>query len=170
MSSIIKVDTIQTAAGGTPTAADLGLNTTGSVLNAKIVDVTPPSNISITTDTFAQLFSEDYTPVSSNSTILVRNCLHLQASRNTSNDSRFDYRVLLNDSQEFMLQEAGLYDYGGGGLWSNLTYVSDVQFTNTTGNVLNIKAQAKDANRAEQVAMYAAPYGRSTIQILEIAG
>ena len=32
MSSIIKVDQIQTAAGGTPTAADLGLNTTGSVL------------------------------------------------------------------------------------------------------------------------------------------
>ena len=32
MASIIKVDTIQTAAGGTPTAADLGLNTTGSVL------------------------------------------------------------------------------------------------------------------------------------------
>jgi len=26
MASIIKVDTIQTAAGGTPTAADLGLN------------------------------------------------------------------------------------------------------------------------------------------------
>ena len=32
MASILKVDQIQTAAGGTPTAADLGLNTTGSVL------------------------------------------------------------------------------------------------------------------------------------------
>ena len=32
MASIIKVDTIQTAAGGTPTAADLGINTTGTVL------------------------------------------------------------------------------------------------------------------------------------------
>lgn len=32
MASILKVDQIQTAAGGTPTAADLGLNTTGTVL------------------------------------------------------------------------------------------------------------------------------------------
>jgi len=32
MSSIIKVDTIQNAAGGTPTAGDLGLNITGSVI------------------------------------------------------------------------------------------------------------------------------------------
>ena len=32
MTSIIKVDQIQTAAGATPTAADLGINTTGSVL------------------------------------------------------------------------------------------------------------------------------------------
>jgi hypothetical protein len=32
MASILKVDTIQTAAGGTPTAADLGLNVSGGVL------------------------------------------------------------------------------------------------------------------------------------------
>lgn len=34
MSSILKVDTIQTAAGGTPTAAGLGINITGSDLPA----------------------------------------------------------------------------------------------------------------------------------------
>jgi hypothetical protein len=32
MTSIIKVDTLQTAAGGVPTAGDLGINTTGTVL------------------------------------------------------------------------------------------------------------------------------------------
>ena len=32
MTSIIKVDQIQTAAGGVPTAGDLGLNTTGTIL------------------------------------------------------------------------------------------------------------------------------------------
>ena len=32
MTSIIKVDQIQTASGGTPTAADLGINTTGNVI------------------------------------------------------------------------------------------------------------------------------------------
>ena len=35
MTSIIKVDTLQTAAGGVPTVADLGLNVTGSVLQVK---------------------------------------------------------------------------------------------------------------------------------------
>ena len=34
MTSIIKVDQIQTAAGGVPTAADLGLNVSGAVVNA----------------------------------------------------------------------------------------------------------------------------------------
>jgi len=32
MTSIIKVDQIQNAAGGVPTAGDLGINTTGTVL------------------------------------------------------------------------------------------------------------------------------------------
>ena len=35
MTSIIKVDQIQNAAGGTPTAADLGLNVSGTVLQVK---------------------------------------------------------------------------------------------------------------------------------------
>lgn len=35
MTSIIKVDQIQTAAGGVPTAADLGLNVSGTILQAK---------------------------------------------------------------------------------------------------------------------------------------
>lgn len=47
MASIIKVDTIQTAAGGTPTAADLGLNTTGSVL--QVVEASVENSSSVTT-------------------------------------------------------------------------------------------------------------------------
>ena len=43
MASIIKVDTIQTAAGGTPTAGDLGI--TGGVINTQLFNVTPSSGI-----------------------------------------------------------------------------------------------------------------------------
>ena len=39
MSSILKVDQIQLANGSTPTAGDLGLNTTGSVLQVKNAEV-----------------------------------------------------------------------------------------------------------------------------------
>jgi len=38
MTSIIKVDTLQKANGATPTAADLGINTTGTVLQVKCVE------------------------------------------------------------------------------------------------------------------------------------
>jgi len=46
MSSIIKVDTIQTAAGGVPTAGDLGLNTTGTVLQVQSTVLTSASTAS----------------------------------------------------------------------------------------------------------------------------
>ena len=49
MSSIIKVDTIQTAAGGTPTAADLGLNTTGSVLQVVQSQLATPVAVTLNT-------------------------------------------------------------------------------------------------------------------------
>jgi hypothetical protein len=45
MTSIIKVDQIQTAAGATPTAGDLGINTTGTVL--KVSHFTNNTNTSL---------------------------------------------------------------------------------------------------------------------------
>ena len=54
MTSIIKVDQIQTAAGGVPTAADLGLNVSGSVLQSVTTEVTSSaSNTTITTTSLA---------------------------------------------------------------------------------------------------------------------
>ena len=69
MASIIKVDTIQTAAGGTPTAADLGLNTTGSVLQV----VSSNNGYAVTTsssyvDTGLQ---QTITPIATNSKFLI---------------------------------------------------------------------------------------------------
>ena len=70
MSSIIKVDTIQTAAGGTPTAADLGLDTTGSVL--QVVQGTFQNKVTNTTSTPAATgLSATITPSSTSSKILV---------------------------------------------------------------------------------------------------
>jgi hypothetical protein len=170
LASIIKVDTIQTAAGGTPTAADLGINTSGTVLNAAIINVTPSSSVSVTSNTYTNMFNTNYSPVSNNSTILIRLAFDLRTSRSGSNESRFFYRILLNSTEAFEVREAGAYDYGGGGIWLHTTYTSDCEFTNTTGNTLNIIGQVHTDNRAESVAHYEPPYGRSTIQILEIAG
>ena len=74
MASIIKVDTIQTAAGGTPTAADLGLNTTGSVLQVVQGDAYTANATETTTTTGSWVGSSvtaSITPSSTSSKIVV---------------------------------------------------------------------------------------------------
>lgn len=70
MTSILKVDTIQTAAGGTPTAADLGLNVSGSVINIHHVTSTTQTNGSAASwvDT---AFTKTITPASSSSKFFI---------------------------------------------------------------------------------------------------
>lgn len=58
MTSIIKVDQIQTAAGGVPTASDLGLNTTGNVI--QVVKATPYAT-SVATTTYTTVASVSIT-------------------------------------------------------------------------------------------------------------
>ena len=72
MASIIKVDQIQTAAGGTPTAADLGITGTGKVL--QVVAVNGRSQDWLTTSTSnVQVNSSSITitPTSASSRIFV---------------------------------------------------------------------------------------------------
>lgn len=70
MTSIIKVDQIQNAAGGVPTAGDLGINTTGTVLQVvsselSSYNVSTPSGIYASTG-----LSCSITPTSTSSKIL----------------------------------------------------------------------------------------------------
>ena len=67
MSSILKVDTIQTAAGGTPTAADLGLNVSGNMLAVYTVKgVNTELSVSSDTPTATGVYI-DVTPSSTSS-------------------------------------------------------------------------------------------------------
>ena len=76
MASIIKVDQIQTAAGGTPTAADLGINTTGSVL--QVVQAVKDDTFSSTSTSWTDItsLSVSITPISTSSKIMLFVCLH----------------------------------------------------------------------------------------------
>ena len=71
MSSVIKVDQIQLADGSTPTAADLGLNTTGSVL--QVVQAVQDGKTSTNASSFANIsgLAASITPSSSASKILI---------------------------------------------------------------------------------------------------
>ena len=58
MSSILKVDQIQLSNGNTPTAGDLGLNTTGSILQFK--KARTAGNAGVTTVNIAPTTSQPY--------------------------------------------------------------------------------------------------------------
>jgi len=70
MSSIIKVDTIQTAAGGTPTAADLGLNTTGTIVGFYSF-LFPTIQTASTSLVRQEASNNSYTPKFNNSTFYI---------------------------------------------------------------------------------------------------
>ena len=94
MASIIKVDQIQTAAGGTPTAADLGLNTTGSVL--QVVQGTYQTQTDFNHSSYTDSgLSVAITPTSTTSKVLITCVAPGCGSSNGSNSSsRGMYRVV----------------------------------------------------------------------------
>ena len=86
MASIIKVDTIQTAAGGTPTAADLGINTTGNVIQVVTFNYTG-GEVGITSTSDASTpYTLNITPKFADSTILVMATFPLRKNTGTTDD------------------------------------------------------------------------------------
>ena len=73
MTSIIKVDQIQTAAGGVPTAADLGLNVSGSVVQIHTAYFTQTDSLaySTATRTLINLLQTSFTPKYATSKLIV---------------------------------------------------------------------------------------------------
>jgi hypothetical protein len=70
MTSIIKVDQIQTAAGTAPTAADLGINTTGTVL--QVVNNIRTTSMTWASTAIVDQLAATITPKSTSSKILVQ--------------------------------------------------------------------------------------------------
>ena len=90
MTSIIKVDQIQNAAGGVPTAADLGLNVSGTVLQIQHAFYNVPAGgayISTTSTTYLALspLSVTITPKFATSNLLLECFYHFDDESSTSN-------------------------------------------------------------------------------------
>jgi hypothetical protein len=71
MASILKVDTLQKPDGSTPTAADLGIDVAGSVIQVQTVSKTDHQTFNVSTWTDASSLTINFTPKSANSNILV---------------------------------------------------------------------------------------------------
>jgi hypothetical protein len=84
MTSILKVSTIQNTAGTAPTAGDLGLNVTGSVLQV-VQSVNDTVEVFSTTETWLDIanMSVAITPKSASSKIMVEYTIHHSTSGGT---------------------------------------------------------------------------------------
>ena len=186
MTSILKVDTIQTAAGGTPTAADLGLNVTGGVLQVKQAIKADRQTISTSSWTDISGLSVTITPTSATSKILVKlavngagnnNCYVTLASSQSSNmvDS-----IISDAGATSGNRIPSLHDYyWGGGSWDGLAVYSALEFLDepqtTSPITYNAKGftytgtfyinQSKDGEDSNSRAALV-----SSITVIEIAG
>jgi hypothetical protein len=96
MTSIIKVDTLQKANGGTPTAADLGINTTGTVLQV-VSGSTNSETANSSTNTYTDMgLSLSITPTSSTSKILV---ITSQAGNTVGDPDKVSVRLMRNTTE-----------------------------------------------------------------------
>jgi len=191
MTSIIKVDTLQKANGGTPTAADLGINTTGTVLQVQSTTLTGRYSISSHSDTGVGTdigLNVIITPKSSSSQFLITVNVGAAGSLNTSWGailSRDNSRISHGDSYAgysggvlFRGCWVGHTDYNhtqGGGSGQYLDTTSGTAGTariyrcgfGCQGGALRINS---DYNQYNGSAAFAHSTTSSTITILEIAG
>jgi len=110
MTSIIKVDTIQTAAGGTPTASSLGIGGTGKI--GQIVQTTKTDLFSTTSTSFVDVtgVTASITPTATSSKIYVI----LNGHANSSQASTQIYRLkLLRDSTSIGIPSGQVFESYG---------------------------------------------------------
>ena len=170
MSSIIKVDQIQLSNGNTPTAGDLGLNTTGSVI--QVVQGVYSAHSTITSSTMTDTgISQIITPKSASSKILVSISAALASS--ATNGAEI-FTQILRGSTSIRLYERTFHHYvssggtnHGGGSYS-LCFLDSPNTTSAT----TYKLQGRTDSGTLRINDYYFGAGRnaSTITLMEIAG
>lgn len=165
MTSIIKVDQIQLTNGNAPTAADLGF-ASGSV--AKVTRLTDNTEVSNTTQSYATVWNTTYTPVLTNSKLLISWTLRIVAYHSSGAEKRFHYRLNLDGSQVFENTYNGIYNYNGDGNWTGFDYVSSIEHTNTTGSAITLQFQTKNEDSNSGVIFNDSAGDTSVITITEL--
>ena len=165
MTSIIKVDTLQKANGATPTAADLGINTTGSVL--QVVNGTITGNVGITTSSRVDVLSLSITPKFSSSKILVAVNLSDVGQNNVS--SSYGRFTLLRNTTD-LIRIGGQIGYTGNTASNSVASCSTsyLDSPSTTSSV-TYKIQGQSVTNSGTIEVGASS-SISTITLMEIAG
>jgi len=173
MSSIIKVDTIQTAAGGVPTAGDLGLNITGSVLQVVSDTYSSGTRLLATTSTtfVASGLSVSITPTSTSSKVLA-----LVSSSGNNNDAT-------NGDQLVYTLYRGSTDLGGVYQSAGFGQIRGTPSTAVRGSIhisildspattsaTTYELYARSVNSRTTIELAGISGTRHTITLMEIAG
>ena len=145
MASIIKVATIQTAAGGTATAGGLGITGTGKVL--QVVHATATSQVTNNTTSFVDTgLSGTITPTSTSSKIVVIISQHMEIDRD-SNTNGSHYKVLRDTTSLMSTGEHALKSEASGGSVGTVKVATFMHFNfldePSSTSALTYKTQAK---------------------------
>ena len=173
MSSIIKVDAIQKADGTTPTAGDLGLNTTGSVL--QVVNVTNKDTASFSGGTWgAWPITASITPTSTSSKILIM--AHLP--NNYVGGGGQDWYVQLRRDGTNLFGSTGNSSVGGSAEFSNQLNCAgfrkaiNIQHLDSpaTTSQITYDCRARNTTGVTMYLNYPSERGDLSITLMEIAG
>ena len=173
MTSIIKVDQIQNAAGGVPTAADLGLNVSGTVL--QVVSNQSTANTSTTSSSMSTVVNGLITPKSASSKILVQVTGTFYKSNNNGGTSGSSHFTVTRDGlalPDYSWTQAGgtaQYTIYTDGSHPNvyLIYNMGFQATDTPSTTSQINYRFRfNANGGVGAVQF---YAGTTITLMEIA-
>jgi len=145
MTSIIKVDQIQTLAGAAPTAGSLGLASGSVVKVTRLQTSTETTNNSLS---YVTVWDASYTPILPNSRIIFHWTLRWRCNQSGGAEKRFEYLLNVNGSQAYVNIFNGLYTYTGDGNWNKADYTSSYEYTNTTGNSVALQFRGKNIDTA----------------------
>ena len=164
MSSILKVDQIQLSNGTTPTAADLGLNVTGN-----IIQVVVKTSSTVVTQTSAAItgfgLSQSFTPKFASSKILIIG--NLAGEHYSYSDLGIRYDLTEDGTQ---IRYWPYVDYHSADSSQNIS-VQNLQWygdaTSTNARTYEFRFQPSTSNGTARMNNYNAP---SIMTIMEIAG
>jgi hypothetical protein len=163
MTSILKVSTIQNTAGGAPTAADLGLNVAGSVLQVVQGEQTGTQTSTSTSYVDITGLSASITPTSASSKVLVQWSVNGYVPSNNG-----ILVVPARGSTQFYYNSSNAYEF-----WANASqlhfrianqYLDSPATTSSTTYKMQMKTTGGSST---QVGSYSYPM---TITLMEIAG
>jgi hypothetical protein len=174
MTSLIKVDSIQTAAGGTPTASSLGIGGVGKI--GQVVNSTYTTETATTSSTFSDTgHSASITPSSTSSKVLVLLTYRFGVYRpnNGGKDLGYGIRFVRDTTNIYSLDGAGtraFYSFIETAMAMDTRQVSHINFLDSPSSTssLNYKVQHNTYQAAGCTGTYARHSTLCTLTLMEV--